>query len=189
MFRYLVLFCVFWRYVSDVLSSSSAVSSSALGLWTALRRSFSCPSSPRRLVLHFACLCTSVGLGICPRGQGRLLMGFHELDRDAWRQPWFGHAFLIFSSRRKQSRGRFQAVEFSVASGSGFLWGWFWAALITRATDLRIIPPDLSIWWNLIHDMKTLSCTLWWRNSELGALSLRAGSDRNSSEATPCEHH
>ena len=72
----------FWRYVSDVSSSSSAVPSSALGL-----------------------LCTSVGLGICPRGQGRFLMGFHELankstdsqfqflDRDAWRQPWFGHAF------------------------------------------------------------------------------------------------
>ena len=101
------LFHVCRRYVSDVLSSSSAVSSLALGLWTALRRSFSCPSSPRRLVLRLACLCTSVSLGICPRGHGRFLMGFHELanestdsqfqflDRDAWRQPWFGHACLI----------------------------------------------------------------------------------------------
>ena len=113
------------------------------------------------------CLCTSVGLGICPRGQGRFLMGFQELankstdsqfqflDRDAWRQPWHRPCnFDYFSSRRKQGeRERFQAVEFRVAPGSGFFWGWFRAALITRATDLRIIPPDLSMGWNLMHDM------------------------------------
>ena len=71
-----------------------------------------------------------------------------------------------------------------MAPGPGFLWGWFRAALTTRATVLRVIPPDLSMGWNLMHDMKTVSCASWWRNSELGALSLRTVSDRNSSEAT-----
>ena len=89
-----------------------------------------------------------------------------------------------FSSCMKRSRGRDSRQSNSVWHGSGFLWGWFLAALITRATVLRIIPPDLSMGWNLIHDKKTVSCACGWRDSELGALSFRTVSDRNSSEAT-----
>ena len=62
-----------------------------------------------------------------------------------------GHAifFIIFPVAGSSREGGFQAVEFRVAPGSRFLWGWFRAALITRATDLRIIPPALSKGWSL----------------------------------------